>query len=383
MTDSLTTETRFHRLASPLRLQSGEEFDPVDIAYETYGTLNADRSNAVLLFHALTGSQHAAGFNPAVPGVGGKWNGECQTGWWDEFVGPGKALDTDRFFVVCANYFGGCYGTTGPASRNPQTGRPYGGAFPKFGVSDMVDAQVRLVREVFGIETLHAAIGASLGGLLNINLAVRYPDLCSRFLHIGSGLEVSTLTRAHNFEQIMAIEYDRNFNNGDYYDGEPPNGGLCLARMISHKTYVSLHAIEARARDELVQNDSELTWYQVRRSIESYLLHQAQKLPKRFDPNTYLHLMAAWSDFDLLRDTGRADYAELFAPCRHQRHYIVSIDSDVCFYPDEQEFLCRQLSATGVAAECQTVHSENGHDAFLLEPETFGPHLVIALTSNP
>lgn len=375
----MDTRTNFYTFGytdkDRLPLQSGGRFGPVTVAYETYGQLNADRSNVILLFHALTGSQHAAGFTPDVPGTGERWTPEMQQGWWNDFIGPGKALDTDRFFIVCANYFGGCYGSTGPSSINPDTGKPYGRAFPKFTISDMVDCQVRLLRNELGVEKLYAAIGSSMGGMLNVNLAVRYPEFCDCFAHAASCITVSTLTRAHNFEQILAIENDPNFNGGDYYAGEPPNRGLTLARMISHKTYVSLSAIQQRARQECVQADEELTWYQVSRPIESYLLHAARKLLPRFDANSYLHLMACWSDFDLLKDTGSASWKELLAPCKQQRHLIFSIDTDVCFYPSEQAFAHQKLIKSQISSEFITVHSDKGHDGFLLEPHLFEHHI--------
>lgn len=375
----METTTKFytfgHSEDDKLALQAGGTFGPVTVAYETYGELKADKSNVILLFHALTGNQHAAGFTREVPGTGDRWTPEMQQGWWDDFIGPGKALDTDRFFVVCANYFGGCYGSTGPSSIDPLSGKPYGSSFPKFTVSDMVDCQIRLLKDELGVEKLYAAIGSSMGGMLNANLAVRYPDFCDLFAHAASGIVVSTLTRAHNFEQILAIENDPNFNGGDYYDGEPPNRGLTLARMISHKTYVSLKAIEQRARQECVQPDEELSWYQVSRPIESYLLHAARKLLTRFDANTYLHLMATWSDYDLLQDTHSSGWQELLEPCKHQRHLIFSIDTDVCFYPSEQQFTHRRLIESQISSEYITVHSDKGHDGFLLEPHLFEHHI--------
>ncbi len=372
-----TTETQFYTYDS-LTLQSGETLGPVSIAYETYGELNEAKDNAILLFHALTGSQHAAGFNPDVPGVGTRWNAECQTGWWEDFIGPGKALDTDRFFVVCANYLGGCYGSTGPASIHPDTGRPCGGDFPHIRFSDIVDSQLPLFDHL-GMDVFHAVVGPSLGGMLAMNFAARYPRRCSRILPIACGIEPTTLTRAHNLEQILAIENDPNFRDGHYYDSEPPVRGLALARMISHKTYVSLHAIEERAQNRFEREQDEFSWYKIQTPLESYILHQGRKLVKRFDANTYLQLMAAWSDYHLLRDSGFSTYADLFARCRHQRALVISIDDDVCFYPDEQQYIHRQLSENGVSAEIVTVHSDKGHDSFLLEPGLYTDAIRTAL----
>lgn len=355
---------------SRLVLHDGQDFGPVTLAYETYGELNAQKDNAVLVFHALSGSQHVAGFNPAVPGVGDRWNEECQTGWWDDFVGPGKTVDTDRFFVVCANYFGGCYGSTGPSSINPETEKEYGGDFPHISFGDIVDSQIPLFDEL-GIERFHAAIGSSLGGMLVMNFAARYPERVSRVVPVACGLESTTLTRVHNLEQILAIENDPNFCNGHYYDGPAPLRGLALARMISHKTFVSLHAMEARMKDKCEQEKDEFSWYKIRTPLESYILHQGRKFLRRFDANTYLYLVAAWTNFNLARDCGATDYKDVFKNCGHQEYLVFSIDSDVCFYPDEQEYLFEQLQRCGIKAEYTVVSSDKGHDSFLLEPELY------------
>ncbi|MEN8254515.1 MAG: homoserine O-acetyltransferase [Verrucomicrobiota bacterium] len=353
-----------------LRLHDGQDFGPVTLAYETYGELNGKKDNAILVFHALSGSQHIAGFNPEVPGVGSNWNEECQTGWWDDFVGPGKCVDTDRFFVVCANYLGGCYGSTGPSSINPGTGKEYGGDFPHISFGDIVDSQLPLFAEL-GIERFHAAIGSSLGGLLAMNFAARYPQIVNRVIPVACGLESTILTRAHNLEQILAIENDPNFCNGHYYDGPAPLRGLALARMISHKTFVSLHVMEARMVDKCEQEQDEFSWYKIKTPLESYILHQGRKLVRRFDANTYLYLISGWSNYHLLRDCGAKDYAEVFSGCKHQEYLVFSIDSDVCFYPGEQKHLFKQLTDNGVKAEYISVSSDKGHDSFLLEPELY------------
>ena len=358
---------------SRLLLHDGQDFGPVTLAYETYGTLNEAGDNAILVFHALTGSQHVAGTNPEVPGVGSIWNADCHRGWWDDFVGPGKAIDTNRFFVVCANYFGGCYGSTGPSSINPATGKEYGGDFPQISFSDIVDSQLPLY-DMLGIEKFHAAIGSSLGGLLVLNFSARYPERVNRVIPVACGLESSILTRAHNLEQILAIENDPNFNNGHYYDGPHPLRGLALARMISHKTFVSLHDMGERMTDKCEQEQDEFSWYKIKTPLESYILHQGRKLVRRFDANTYLYLVAGWSNFHLLRDTGAASYTDLFADCRHQEYLVFTINSDVCFYPEEQEQIHKELIKAGVKSEYIMVRSDKGHDSFLLEPELFsGP----------
>lgn len=370
-------ETQFFE-TDELKLACGETFGPVTLAYETYGELNEAGDNAILVFHALTGSQHLAGFNPEVPTVGDRWNAACQTGWWDDFVGPGKAIDTDRFFVVCANYLGGCYGSTGPSSIDPATGKPYGGGFPHIRFNDIVDSQIPLLDHL-GIEKLHAVVGASLGGILTLNFSTRYPERVTNVLPLACGLKATILTRAHNLEQILAIENDPNFSDGDYYDGEPPVRGLALARMISHKTFVSLHVIEERAHNRFEQEHDEFSWYKIRTPLESFLLHQGRKLVQRFDANSYIQLIAAWSDFDILQDAGFDSYADLLARCRHQKYLVISIDDDVCFYPGEQKEIAEQLRENDVPYEYLTVHSDKGHDSFLLEPDLYTAAIRTAL----
>ncbi|VGO20739.1 homoserine O-acetyltransferase MetX [Pontiella sulfatireligans] len=355
---------------SRLVLHDGRDFGPVTLAYEAYGKLNEAKDNAILIFHALSGSQHVAGFNPEVPNTGDRWNSECQTGWWDGFVGPGKTIDTDRFFIICVNYFGGCYGSTGPSSINPETGKKYGGDFPHFTFGDIVDSQIPLFNAL-GIERFHAAVGSSLGGMLVMNFASRYPERVNRIIPVACGLESTTLTRVHNLEQILAIENDPNFCNGHYYDGPRPLRGLALARMISHKTFVSLLDMEARMSDKCEQEHDEFSWYRIRTPLESYILHQGRKFLRRFDANTYLYLIAGWTNYNLARDFGTKDYAEVFKGCEHQEYLVFSIDSDCCFYPDEQEYLFQKLQENGIASEYITVHSEKGHDSFLLEPELY------------
>ncbi len=360
--------------SNPFTLSSGQTFSPVDIAYQTQGKLNSDGSNAVLIFHALSGSQHIAGQCEGIEGVD-LLNEEMQTGWWDQFVGPGKAIDTDKLYVICANYFGGCYGSTGPSSINPESGKRYGGDFPRISINDIVNSQVRLL-EKLKISKLHAVIGVSVGGMCALDLAVRYPELPEHVVIIGSGQKVSTLQRIHNLEQIRAIEIDPNYKFGNYYEGDPPKRGLALARMIAHKTYISLATLNRRASKEIAQvEDSDERNYQIGHSVESYMRHHGYKFTHRFDANTYLRIAEAWQNFDLLKDSGCEDFVELYKKCKHQRFLVLSIDSDVCFYPEQQAELVRALQEAGVKTKHVTVHSSKGHDAFLLEAELFAPYL--------
>ena len=377
--DSLgLVETEFFTLDNPLPLQSGGELSSITLAYETYGKLNALKDNAILLFHALTGSQHAAGFNRSVPAAQPLWVEETHTGWWNGFIGPGKALNTDRFFVICVNYLGGCYGSTGPASTDPDTGRPYGSTFPRVSISDVVDSQMALLDKL-GIDTLHAAIGGSVGGMMSVNLATRYPLRVKNVIPIAAGLGVTALQRIHIFEQCNAIENDPHFAGGDYYDGPRPDRGLALARMIGHKSFVSLHAIEERARNEVVDRDEAGGYIQIVNPIESYMWHSGTKFVKRFDANSYLRTMELWQTVDLVAQAGGTDLQSVLRRCQKQRFMVFSIDSDVCYYPDEQEEMVRALKRAGVPVQRITVHSDKGHDSFLLEPELFAPHLIDTL----
>ncbi len=368
--------TRFCDLPGPFTLQSGEALAQVRLAYEIYGEISPASDNVILVFHALTGSQHAAGINSSVPEAGDLWTDEMAEGWWSGFIGPGKALDTDRFAVLCVNYLGGCYGSTGPRSLNPSTGSPYGSSFPDVTLTDVVDSQVRLADEL-GIEKFHAVVGGSVGGLMCAVLATRYPERVEMVIPIAAGLEVTSLQVLHNFEQMFAIVTDPAFKGGDYYPGPGPELGLSLARMIGHKTFVSLDALRERARDEIVEHE-DLGGYRVGHTLESYMLHQAQKFTRRFDANTYLRIMTLWQQFDLAREVG-APVEELLARCRDQRWMVFTIDSDVCFYPDEQEQMVGSLMSADVPVRRFTVHSNKGHDSFLVEPHLYTALLRSAL----
>ena len=349
---------------NPLRLQCGTELERFVIAYEIYGELNADRSNAILLFHAMTGSQHAAGINREVPCLDGRWTDEMQEGWWDGFIGPGKALDTRKFAVICANYLGGCYGSTGPASLNPATAKPWGSSFPVLRISDIVDSQAYLLNHL-GVRKVHAVIGSSLGGFLSLSFAMRYPDRAGIVVPIASGMETTILQRIMNFEQVTAIESDPQFRGGDHYEGGRPEVGLALARRIAHKTFISLDAIAQRAGSEVVTDTPPFGWYSMNSSVESYM-----------------RILDAWQWFDLLAETGAKDLGELFARCRNQKYLVFSIDSDGAFPPLEQRKLVRKLEEAKVPVVWITVHSDKGHDSFLLEPHLYTPHLKHALTPD-
>ena len=374
------TETRFFHTgspAAPVRLRDGATLPGITLAYETWGELDAERNNAVLVFHALSGSHHAAGLNASLPEVGDFWQPELHEGWWNVMIGPRKAIDTRKFFVICVNYLGGCYGSTGPASINPATDKPWGAAFPAVTAADQAEV-AGLLLDHLGIEQLNAVVGPSVGGLVGLTFATRYPQRVRNVISIAAGFKTTVLNRLILFEQILAIENDPHFNGGNYYDSEAPLYGLALARMISHKTFVHLDAIENRARQDVIQPDDVLAWYRVRDQFQSYMLHQGKKFVRRFDANTYLRIIDMWSRYDATHEGDAESPAALFERSRQAgQHWLVfSIDSDFCFYPEEQSELVKHLEDANVEVMHITVHSDKGHDSFLLEPGLYTPHIA-------
>ena len=369
-------ETRFEHFDEPLELRCGDTLSGFTLAWEQYGELNAERDNVVLLFHALTGSHHAAGTNHGVAGIGDAWTDEMVVGWWHEFIGPGRAIDTDHFCVICVNYIGGCYGSTGPLSTDPASGERWGPTFPRVRFSDSVRAAMRLVDRL-GIDVLHAGIGPSTGGMAVLDLAVMYPERVRNVVVVAAGMEVTPLQRIHNFEQIQAIANDPRFDGGNYPPGTELEG-MKIARQINHKTFVSLRTLRRRARN-MVAEASGVPWYGVNHPIESYMRHQGRKFAARFDANSYLRILDAWSQFDLAAAAGAGSLREAFERCRDQRFLIFSINSDVCYYPEEQGELMATLEEAGVSCMRIIVHSDKGHDSFLLEPALYHPHLTFLL----
>ena len=285
--------------------------------------------------------------------------------------------------MICANYLGGCYGSTGPATRNPETGRPYGPDFPRVTVADIVKSQILLL-DALGIDQLLAVIGPSTGGLCCVNLATTYPERVRNVVPIATGVRTTVLNRIILLEQILAVENDPKFQKGDYYESGPPETGLGLARMISHKTFVHLNAIERRASKDVVQPEDRFSWYQAHDHVESYMLHQGKKFTDRFDANTYLRICEMWSRHDPVLEGNASNPVDLFSRSREagHRYLVFSIDEDYCFYPEEQAELVRQLKEAEVPHLYLTVHSEKGHDSFLLEPDLYTPHIQALLQND-
>ncbi len=347
-------ESRFLTFARPpgeLVLESGERLGPITLAYETYGNLDNDRANAILVFHALSGDAHAAGYH----------EGDDRPGWWDNMIGPGKAFDTDRYFVICSNIIGGCRGSTGPASENPGTGRPYGLDFPVITVRDMVDAQAKLVDHL-GIEKLLCVAGGSMGGMQALQWAVSYPD------RVRSAIPIATTAR-HSPQQIafnevgrQAIMADLNWNNGDYYGRTPPTRGLSVARMVGHITYMSDESM-AEKFGRRFQDHEKGDKFEPDFEVEGYLQYRGDNFVKRFDANSYLYITKALDYFDL--DNGKG--LENVLRGVRTKLLVIAFKSDWLYPAYQSREIVRACKLAGVDATYCELNSSYGHDAFLLE----------------
>ena len=341
--------------SQPLRLDSGAQLENLEIAYRTWGTLNADGTNAVLICHALTGDQHVAGTQP----VSGK------PGWWTQRVGPGKPIDPARHFIICSNVVGGCMGSTGPASINPATGQAYGLTFPVITIADMVRGQAMLV-EALGVETLLAVVGGSMGGMQAQQWAVDYPERLFSAVIIASASRHSAQNIAFHEVGRQAIMADPDWKAGAYAQGTSrPEKGLAVARMAAHITYLSEPALQRKFGREL-QRDG-LSWgFDADFQVESYLRHQGATFVDRFDANSYLYITRAMDYFDLAASHGGV-LAQAFAKARHVRFCVLSFTSDWLYPTAENRHIVRALTAAGCRAAFVEIESDKGHDAFLLD----------------
>jgi homoserine O-acetyltransferase len=344
----------------PLRLDAGIQLSPFQIAYQTYGTLNEARSNAILVCHALTGDQHVANTNPMT----GK------PGWWEVLIGPGKIIDTDRFFVVCSNVVGGCLGSTGPASINPETGKPYGLDLPVITIRDMVRAQVMLV-DHFGIDRLFCVMGGSMGGMQVLEWAASYPERVFSALPIATGARHSSQNIAFHEVGRQAVMADPDWCGGKYIEaGVRPLKGLAVARMAAHITYLSEAALHRKFGRNLQDREALTFGFDADFQIESYLRHQGMTFVDRFDANSYLYMTRAMDYFDLAADHGGL-LAEAFRGTQ-TRFCVVSFTSDWLFPTEESRAIVHALNAAGAPVSFVEIETDRGHDAFLLdEPELF------------
>ena len=349
------------RFDEPLPLDSGRELAGFDIAYRTYGRLNAERTNAVLVAHALTGDQHAVGKHP----VTGK------DGWWESLIGPGRPVDTDRFFVIVSNVLGGCLGSTGPASENPETGKPYALDFPVVTVRDMVRAQVRLV-DALGIDRLFAVVGGSMGGMQVLEWAASYPTRVACAVPIATAAKHTPQNIAFHEVGRQAVMADPEWRGGDYLsEGTNPSGGLAVARMAAHVTYLSEGALTRKFGRRLQKREQKTFGFEADFQIESYLRHQGMSFVDRFDANSYLYLTRAMDYFDLAADGPDGTVAGAFRGTE-TRFCVISFTSDWLFPTEESRLVVHALNAAGAPVSFVEVESDKGHDAFLLdEPVMF------------
>ncbi|HXW82256.1 MAG TPA: homoserine O-acetyltransferase [Acidimicrobiales bacterium] len=377
-------ETKYLDLPRPVRLDCQRQLEPVRVAYETYGTLNAQRDNVILVCHALSGDAHAAGVSRTPPeestrdGFGAEARDGSTgkaLGWWDGMIGPGKAFDTDRFFVVSTNLLGGCRGTTGPSSLDPATGRPYGTRFPVITVADMVRTE-RAFLEELGIRRLAAVAGGSLGGMQALEWAVLFPDQVDAIVAIASTHALHPQGLAWNAIAREAIMRDPAWQDGDYYGtGRSPNAGMGVARMVGHITYLSAEALGDKFGRRLqAANEISYTITEPEFEVESYLDHQAASFVKRFDANTYLYTSRALTYFDLARQYGRGSLARALEGVS-ARTLLIAFSSDWLYPPAGSRDIERALLALGKPVECHVIEAPYGHDCFLLEEARQTPYI--------
>ncbi len=344
----------------PLQLDAGVDLAPFQIAYKTYGQLNAARTNAILVCHALSGDQYVIGTHPAT----GK------PGWWEMMVGPGKPIDTDRFFVICPNVVGGCMGTTGPASRNPANGEPYGLSFPVVTIRDMVRSQAMLLDHL-GIETLLCVTGGSMGGMQVLQWATSYPERVFSALPLATAARHSAQNIAFHEVGRQAIMADPDWCSGRYLlEGTSPRRGLAVARMAAHITYLSDAALHRKFGRNLQDRPAHSFSFDADFQVESYLRYQGSSFVERFDANSYLYITRAMDYFDLAADFG-GSLANAFRGAR-TRFCVVSFTSDWLFPTSDARQIVHALNAAGASVSFAEIESDKGHDAFLLdEPELF------------
>jgi homoserine O-acetyltransferase len=344
---------------NPLELECGKKLAPIDVAYETYGRLNDAGDNVILICHALSGNAHVSSMNSP---------DDKKPGWWDVMVGPGKGIDTDKYFVICSNFLGGCSGTTGPSSVNPASGRPYGLEFPIITIADMVNVQ-KLLLDKLGIKGLLAVIGGSIGGMQVLQWSIAYPGFVKAALPIATTSHLGAQSIAFDAVGRNAILADSNFAGGQYINGNGPDRGLAIARMIGHITYLSEQGMREKFGRELRNSHSYSYDFNSEFSVETYLDHQGQSFVGRFDANSYLYITKAADYFDLGKDYGSLKNAFANISCRF---LVISFSSDWLFTPAQSRSIVDALVANNKDVSFCDIASPYGHDAFLLEPETLG-----------
>ncbi len=358
----------FAGMENPMKLESGHTLGPVDIVYETYGEPNEDKSNAILILHALSGDAHAAGYHHP---------NDKRIGWWDEMIGPGKGFDTRKYWVICSNIIGGCKGTTGPSSINPKTEKPYSLDFPITTIGDMVEAQKKLIDHL-GISQLYSLAGGSMGGFQVLEWTLRFPEMTRSAICIASCSRLSAQALAFNAVGRNAITSDPGWINGYYCDTPGPVQGLAIARMIGHITYLSDLSMDSRFGRRLQSADRFSYDLATEFAIESYLQHQGKRFIERFDANSYLYITKAMDYFDIARSYGSLD--EAFAVVK-AKYLFVSYSSDWLFPSEQSREMVRALKHNKKDVSFIEIDSPYGHDAFLVEYEQLKRIIVPFLDS--
>lgn len=349
-------EKKFYTFAEPpqeLVLECGTRLGPITLAYETYGTFK--ENNVILILHALSGDSHAAGYySPEDP----------KPGWWDSMVGPGKGIDTDKYFVICSNILGSCLGSTGPSSRDPQGDQAYGLDFPVVTIGDMVTAQKHLLDHL-GVKKLLSVIGGSIGGMQVLDWAVRFPEMVSSAIPLATTTKHSALAIAFNEVARQSIMADPNWNNGDYYSGKKPSLGLAVARMIGHITYLSDESMRLKFGRRLQDKNDFSYNFDADFQVESYLRYQGSKFVERFDANSFLYITKAADYFDLGLQHGGGSTVRAFSKSR-AKFLVVSFTSDWLYPTYQSKAIVRDLKKNGQDVSFCEIEAEWGHDAFLL-----------------
>lgn len=352
------TTTKFFQLPGSLLLDNNDALQEGIIAYETYGELNKAADNAILICHALSGDAHAAGFH----------TGANKPGWWEIMIGPGKAIDTNRYFVVCSNILGSCMGTSGPSSLNPATGLAYGLKFPVITIGDMVKAQKQLI-DSLGIPRLLAVIGGSIGGMQSLEWTIRYPEMVSSAILLATTQRHSALAIAFNEVARQAIMADPNWQGGNYYQGTKPDMGLAVARMIGHITYLSDEAMRHKFGRRLQDKEDFSFNFDADFQVESYLRYQGKKFVERFDANSFLYITKAADYFDLApRPKADGSQSSPFAKAR-ARYLVISFTSDWLYPTRESRAMVKAMKKNSLDVSFCEIEAKWGHDAFLLESE--------------
>ncbi len=357
-------------IKKPLKLDCGKTIDNYPLAYETYGTLNKKKDNAILVFHALSGDQFVTGTNPITN----------KNGWWSYAVGSNKAIDTNKFFVICANVIGGCMGSYGPSSSDPKTNKTFGTNFPIITINDMINAQYNLL-EFFGIDRLYSILGGSMGGMQVLQFVANFPNKTKTAIPIACTASHSAQNIALNELGRQAIMADKNWNNGNYLNTESsPNDGLAVARMAAHITYLSKKSLEDKFGRKLQKRDDLKFSFDADFQIESYLRHQGNSFVDRFDANTYLYITRAMDYFDLIKQNN-GNLSNAFKNSK-TKFFIISFTSDWLYPTSENKEIVIALNAAGANVGFIEINSDKGHDSFLLDVPDFLSSIKKFLEAN-